>query len=90
MCDKQVESCIVNVPCDRLCEIMFSPKMDFSKMMPCIVKSQSVSKGAMSTVGCVFKLEYVDGTTTEAEVTFSDPTKYKISFKYLSCDKPCF
>jgi hypothetical protein len=90
MCQKQVESCILNIPCDRLGEIIFSPKMDFSKMMPGVVKSQTVVKGTMSKAGCVFRTDRIDGTMSETEVTYSDPAKFKMSFKILSSDKPCY
>jgi hypothetical protein len=90
MCEKQVESCILSIPCDRLSEIMLSPKMDFCKMMPCSVKCQTVIKGTMGCEGCVMKLELVDGSVVESEVTFRDPVKCKISYKVLSSTAPCY
>jgi hypothetical protein len=83
--EKQVESCILDIPCDRLGEIIISPKMDFCKLMPCSVKCQTVVKGTMMTVGCVYKLDLVDGSMCECEITCVDPAKYKFSYKMLSC-----
>ena len=90
MCEKQVESCILNIPCERLGEIYFSPKCDFSKLMPCCVKSQTVSKGTMSMVGSVHRLEMADGSMCESEITYRDPAKFKIVYKILTSDIPCF
>lgn len=90
MMDKQVESCILNISCDRLGEIMFSPKLDNTKIWPCSVKSQTLVKGMMQTVGCVMKVEFMDGSMCEAEVTYCDPTKFKLAYKILKSTKPCY
>ena len=90
MCEKQVESCIMNIPCDRLSEIFFSPKMDYCKIMPSYVKCQTVTKGTMAMEGCVYKLDMADDTMCEFEVTYRDPTKFKMSSKILSCNNPCY
>lgn len=90
MMDKQVESCILDISCDKLCEVMFSPKFDYTKIMPCSVKSQTLVKGMMGMEGCVCKLELVDGTMCETEITYRDPSKFKLSYKIVSSTKPCY
>ena len=86
--DKQVESCILNIPCEKLSEIMFSPKLEFARIMPCSVKAQTLLKGSMSDKGCVLKLQMWDNSECEIEIVHRDPAKFKIAYKILKSTKP--
>lgn len=90
MMDKQVESCIMNMSCDKLCEIIFSPKLDLTRFWPCSVKSQTLVKGTMGMMGCVMRVEMHDNSWCECEIMMVDPSKFKMKYKILKSSKPCY
>ena len=78
------------MPCERLGEICFSPKLEFAKIWPCSVKTQTLLKGSMAEKGSVIKLQMWDNSECEIEIMHRDPAKYKWAYKIINSTKPHF
>ena len=69
---------------------MFSPKLEFAKVWPCSVKSQTLLKGTMQEKGSILKVQMWDNSECEIEIVHSDPAKFKVAYKILKSSKPCY
>jgi hypothetical protein len=69
---RQVESVILRIPFDKCLELYMHPKLDFSRLLPSLVKKSTIVRGQGHTEGSVVRLDRMDGTFCEFEVTKMD------------------
>ena len=84
----QTESYVLDIPTETFKKLFFSPKFDYSRVMPSFIKSHTLINGVKRSEGSLERIDYSNGTFVEFLTKKSDSKELEVIYEVSKTDIP--